>query len=397
MEEENRKKAIITGSVIFLATVVLTGGVCFLRSKSQGDLIRILVCTGIFSFILSFIYNYEAKTSQLDYDNKERPYRFLLVYSGSLVFALLFPFIDRGGWLFVSLAIALALFSDGIVGMCAVSGLIMISTLLCANPDLYTFLVYFFAALISIVVFRNIDENFAVTESIFISMISLFVLEVAGFVFMENKELSAEQFIYPIVNIVINSIIMFVVLKYFNDHVANRYRNRYLELNDQESEPLVKLRERSKDEYFRSIHTAYLTERMAKACNCNVDLAKNLAYYHRIREVFGYSKKDMVRFVSENAFPPEAAQTLLDFSDGKKPIVSKEASFVYLSDKLMSTLMLIFKKNNKQSVDYKELIDTLLSKSAIRDALSESELSRSDFNKVENIMKREVLYYDFLR
>ena len=59
--------------------------------------------------------------------------------------------------------------------------------------------------------------------------------------------------------------------------------------------------------------------------------------------------------------------------------------------------MMIFKKNKKQVVDYKELIEALLMKQQIQDALAGSQLSRSDFNNVREIMLREVLYYDFLR
>lgn len=397
MEAVARKKAFITNLIIFFGTVLLTAGVCFLKGKSNGEMIQILVTTAFFAFFMTFVYGYEFNSDGLDYDNRERPYRFLLAYCCSLILSLLFPFIDRGGWLFVSLGIALALFSNSVVGICMVSELITVSTLLSQSPGLYTFLVYFMAAVISIVVFKNIDENFNVGGSIFISMTSLFVLEVAGFIFLENKEFSAEQFIYPIVNIVINSIIMFVVLKYFNEYVVNRFRNRYLELNDQENATLISLREKSEEEYWRSIHTAYLTERIANACGLNVDVAKNLAYYHRIKPAFSYSEEEMVDFVMKNHFPPEAAKTLLDFSDKSKPIIIKEAAVVYLSDKLMSTLMMIFKKNKKQVVDYKELIEALLMKQQIQDALEDSQLSRSDFNNVREIMLREVLYYDFLR
>ena len=349
------------------------------------------------SFTISFIFGYENRYETLDYDNSEHLFRFLLVYSISLVLCVIFPFIDKSGWLYVSVAIALALFSNSIIGITTVSGFITISSILSNNPDPKVFFVYILSAMLSIAVFKNIDENFDVTLSILISQIGLFILESCCFIFLENKDINAEMFILPTVNIVINSLVLFYTLKYFNDNVANKQRNRYAYINDQEYSVLVELKEKSKDEYMRSIHTAYLTERIAKACNADVDLAKNLAYYHRIKYAFGYSQNEMKDFVVSHKFPPEAAKTLLEFYDKNKPLIKKEACIVFLSDKLISTLGNIFTEDNKKVINYNELIDSLLSKQYIIDALEESDLSKKDYKYISEIMKKETLYYDFLR
>ncbi len=397
MKSYNKKQAVISSVIIFILTVSLSVGACFLYSKVTGELLRITVFSALYAFILIFVFGYEMGSGHFDYDNTEHPYRFLFIYIASLLLALLFPFIDKAGWLFVSLAVCLSLFSDICIGITAVSGLIALSTMLSGSADIYTFLVYFFASLIGITVFRRLDEDFQVVPSIILTMSCLFVLETAGFVFLLNEKLSAEQFIFPIVNIFINSIILFVALKYFNEKIANRYRNKYLELNDQEYAALIRLKDADREEYMKSIHTAYLTERIAASCGCNVSLAKNLALYHKIKKTFKFDDSTLEIFVKDNCFPPDAAKALIDYCSSDRILHTKEESIVFLSDKLIATLMLIFSKNTNANIDYIEVIDAILQKPSIVEALSESDLSRSDLGKLESIMKKEVLYYDFLR
>ena len=393
----NKKQSIIVGIIIFLSTIILTVGAMFLYKKSYGDMLCIGVLCGFFSLFLTFSFYYELMHKVFDYDNAEHLYRFLIVYEISLVLSLLYPFSERSGWMFVALCVSLSLFSNSTVSVFASTGLIGLTTLLSGQPDVKTFIVHFLSAMIAITLFRSIDEYFKVSFSIFMSVVTLFVLETAGFIFLENKELSFEQFIMPIVNVAINTIVLFWILKYFNDTIANRYRNKYLELNDQEYHALAKLKEVSKEEYLRSIHTAYLAERISLACGCNVDMAKNLAYYHRIKKSFDFDHDAMVNFVKENNFPPEAAETVVEFSDKTAPLIKKEACIVYLSDKLISSIMQIFATDNQKKVDYGELIDTLLDKHYIKNALGDSDMTQRDLRNVREIMKRETLYYDFLR
>lgn len=394
---EVKKPLIISSLIMFLSTVILSGVIALLKSDTAGETIQIIVLAAVFSFAVVFTFCFETAYGTLDYDNHYHIYRFLLVYEISLILSLSFSFVDKTGWLFVCMSIAMALFSNSITGLTSVSGMIILSTMLSTEGNIVTIAVYLIACVLSIVVFKNIDENFNVSFSIIISMLSLLILETAGFIFLENKELNAEQFIMPIVNIAINSIVLFWSLKYFNEYVVNPFRTKYLELNDQEYKELIKLKERDKTEYFRSIHTAYLAERMARACECDVNVTKNLAYYHRIKKAFSYTQNDIKRFVKENGFPPDAARAVVEFSDKNAPLVKKEASIVFLSDKLISSIMTLFEKDREINVNYEELIDTMMDKSYVKETLKDSDLTRKDYRAIKEIMKKETLYYDFLR
>ena len=392
-----QKRYFVTGIITSLSTALIIPLFSYVYGAAKTDIIKnsvfgLLFSVGLFCFVLFFYSN-----GKLDYDNSEHPYRFLLVYSLILGFSVLFPLIDQKAWVFMGACIVLSLFSQPILSLYCAAGLIMISVLLSETHDATVFLVYFLPCAIGIMLFQNIEDDFEVGKNIFIASLTLFAFETAGFVIFENKNLSAEQFIMPIVNVMVNVLLFFLCLKYFNEKVANKYRNKYLELNDQSYSVLLELKEKSVSEYFRSIHTAYLTERIANAVNCDVDAAKNCAYYHRIKKVFSYTLEEVKKFVKEHQFPPKAQEVLLEYLGKGQKLDSREACIVYISDMFISSLQTVFGKDKKAKVDYKELIDTILNKDYVKKNISESRLQLNDLRLIREIILKETLYYDFLR
>ncbi|MCR5278811.1 MAG: hypothetical protein K6E19_05150 [Lachnospiraceae bacterium] len=392
-----RKEFIITGLIISLSTALLAPLTSVLLGNTRAVIIRNSVISMFFSLIMLFAFLYSYNSGRLDYDNADHPYRFMLVYLVSLALALGLPVIDRKGWPFMCLCVALSLFSNTLIGIYCSTGLLAISLMLTDSADVTTFIVYFLTCLVACILFQNIEDNFKIGSCISISVMTMLALETAGFIVPENKALSAEQFIIPLVNVIVNILVLFLCLKYFNEKVANKYRNKYSELNDQGYKVLLDLKERSPSEYYRSIHTAYLTERMATAIGCDVDVAKNCAYYHRIRKAFGYSLEDCRKFVSEHEFPPAAAKTLLEFLNKDNKLDSKEAGIVYISDKFISSIQLVFSKDKTAKINYGELLDTIIGKDYIKKSLVDSDLSIKDCRLIKEVILKETLYYDFLR
>lgn len=368
----------------------------YLYRLNTGILIRNIVYMAIFGVGLLFVIIYSVLNQKLDQDNAEHPYRIILILSGGMILSAIFPYVDVKGWFFLGIAVSISLFSNSIIALYTISGLILFSLLLSGSSSYSAFFVYYISSALGILLFQKIDENFKVGFSLFTSAIILFLLETAGFILLENSELTAEQFVMPIVNIFINSVILFFSLKYYNEKIANRYRLKYLELNDQQYGALLRLKDQSIKEYYRSIHTAYLVERMAPSINCDYNLVKNMAYYHRFKSAFKLDDKACEQFVYENNFPPKAAEYLLDFYK-KTPIVTKEAALVYISDIYITSVMTIFEKDKKAQIDYSELIDTILKREVNSTILSQCDLSISDIYVIKETIVRERLYYDFLR
>lgn len=382
--------------LIFVFSVCFLPLFSFLYGKTNGESLRNGIFSLFYGFGLLYFYIYSKGFEGFEYDNAEHPFRFLLTFLLSLVCSMLFPLVDKNVWFFLSIGIALSLFSNAYLALYSVTGMILFSCILSGN-DLITFCVYLLPTFIGILLFQNIDKSFKVSNSIFISVLVLGIVEVAGFVLLSNAKLSADQFIMPVVNIAINTLLLIFVLKFFNQNVANKYRNKFLELNDQEYKELLRLKETSKEEYFRSIHTAYLSERIALAIGCDVDVCKNLAYYHRIKKAFSLNEKECEKFTVDNGFPPKASRQLLEFLNKDTRIVTKEASVVFISDKFISSLMNIFSKDKNIDLDYTALVDALLDKNFVKESLSDSDLTQKDFKTIREIMLKETLYYDFLR
>lgn len=395
--EKLKKQSVITGIVAPISGAVLVPVLSFLYGKSNGEIILNSIFAIFYSLGLAYLFSYFYMAHKYDYDNNEHPYRFLVSYSVSLAVGLVLPLIDVSGWIILSIAVTISLFSNSIMGIYCGNGILMIACLLSPTPDTYVFFVYFVSSIIGIVLFQDIDQELDVVHSLFISVICQFVLETAGFVLLKNEVLSVEQFIIPVVNSVVNIIIIFWVIKYFNDKIANRYRNRYLELNDQEYKILVELKSRSPKDYWRSIHTAYLVDRMSYAIGCDINKAKSLAYYHRIKKAFTYSVSASEKFITDNGFPPEAAEALRRYWNKNIKLTTKEEGIVFISDNMISSIQGIFIKDKQAKVDYEVLYDTLLNKDFVKNALSDSDLSVHDFKLIKEVVMKETLYYDFLR
>lgn len=392
-----KKQYCIVGITYFLLVMVLTPAISFLYGKTGGEIIQ----NSVYSlfYILGFVYLliYYFGIKKYDYDNFEHPYRMLIVLTISFVLSIIMPLLNVGGWVYLSIGIAISLFSSSFFAIYVTSGLIMISCLTGNNYGLEVFIVYFMIAILGIILFQNIDSDFDVMHSLLIAALCQFVLEIAGFVMLVNRELSVEQFLIPLVNVIINVLIVFWILKYFNVRIANKYRNKYLEINDQEYKALIALKAKSPKEYWCSIHTAYLVDRISPLTGCDVNLAKTLSYYHRYKKAFCYSGSQSERFVKENEFPPEAVEALIRYWSKRNVYSTKEEGIVYIADNMIASIYTIFEKDKSAKIDYAELYDTLINKDFMKKALSDSDLSVKDFKIIREIILKERLYYDFLR
>lgn len=383
--------------LLALAAVTLTFFVSiFFYKMNTGYLLRNGVYIIFYFLGLLYIYFYSARFNKLDYDNKEHPVRFFLSFGICMIFVMIFPLMDARMWFFVGIAVTLSLFSNSLIGIYSISGMIMYSLLLTGNTSITVFFVYFLSSLIAVLLFQDIEHNFNFGLSLFGAMLVMFVLETAGFILLANIELQAEQFVMPIVNIVVNCLILFFILKFFNLSISNRYTNQYLVINDQGYAALTGLREKSEEEYFRSIHTAYLAERMAALTGCNVNLTKNCAYYHRIKAVFGLSDEECINYLSDNNFPPEAKEKLMEYFTSDK-LIYRETGIVYLCDLFIYMIMSVFKANPQASIDYEAVVNSLISKEFNQQILSDSLITRQDINHIKEVFLKETLYYDFLR
>lgn len=404
--EENKKKQefiqkitkAIEFMLLFFVSGAIAGGGSYLYKRADADIIcnmvMVMLGTGIviFSLIASEI------NGMYFYDNAGKYEKFILFYLLSLVLALVFPLLPVAGWPFLVVFVVLSLFSNSISGLIAGSVSLMLAVMLEDAGTYREFMLYFFSGLVGIMVFSRLDESFRVGMPIFISLICLTVCLSANIILFEQERLSLSQFTFVAINMMVNVILLLIILKIFSSSMIHRYREKYMDINDPECPLLVQLKEQSKDEYFHAIHTAYLSDKIARRLGLDEMIVKACGYYHRIGLLKGENTWENVELIcKEYHIPPEARDILREYVDPKQPLVSKEAVVVLFADAIVSSIYSVFKKNPKAEIDYDQVIETVY-----RDKMGSGELLKSDISiaqlrEMRKIFGGEKLYYDFLR
>ena len=100
----------------------------------------------------------------------------------------------------------------------------------------------------------------------------------------------------------------------------------------------------------------------------------------------------------ENNFPIEAIEFLHEYIEPKRgAIKTKEALAVQLSETVIASIMYLIKQNKDAKIDYDKLIDSILDKKESDGDLRDYAVTFRDFDKMRALLKKEKLYYDFLR
>ena len=174
----------------------------------------------------------------------------------------------------------------------------------------------------------------------------------------------------------------------------------YMDINDPEYALLVQIKEKDKDEYYKAIHTAYLAERASMKLELNSRAVKTCSYYHRISVLSeGKSWDDVLHYFKDNEFPDEVIPFLNEFYDprSKSGFVSREATVVNICETVVSSIMYLIRKDKDSKIDYDELIDKIIQHKLDKKEFNRSKLSFSDLENLRKLLKKEKLYYDFLR
>lgn len=402
---ENDKISNLKIRLLYVAMLVFTGVIVFAFSfftdKSYEAILRnTIVSVAIAGTVVFMLVDAVSDgQSRLLYDNNVVRNRFVVGYFVTLILACVFSLIPNVLWPYMSLFVMLALFSNTEIGMISGVGLVSISVMLEKNGGCGELFMYILAGAVAIAMFRNLEENTEIGIPTFISLMMQAVFLVAYNVLFLNRTFSAYLLVSPAINIMLNLTILLIFLNIFGVYVIRRTNDMYMVINDADFPLLVTLKENNKDEYYRAIHTAYIAERIALGLNINARAVKNCSYYHRIGVLEGKSKWDDVKHIyTDNSFPTEAMDFLHDYIEPKKnEPKSKETLAVQLGEVLIASIMYLLKKDKDAKIDYDNLIDSIIDKKVSDGDLKDYDVTFRELEVMKKIMKKEKLYYDFLR
>ena len=386
--------------VMCLVSAVLMFAASKARGLSDVEIIRNVITVIIESGLIVFLWEDGLIRNTLSYGNEKHINRFFIIYMVSFVAALLFPLVNNLIWPYLSIFVLLSLFSNAMIGLCSGCALLNVTLLLCNGSYVQPFFIYLIAGTVAIVLFQHVGEKLQFGLPILISIMLLFVLLVAYHVLFLNQTFTIAMLTVPIVNVVITTLLLLVLLNAFSLLVIRGSNDMYMEINDPEFELLVKIKNKDKREYYKAVHTAYLADRIAADIGADRRATKACAYYHRVGMLDG--RPDDLEaakpYFHHYQFPESAVDLLEEYiKSGKTAPVSKEATIINLCEDLVNKLMTIFEKDKTAKIDSDRMIEEMIERRHVGGNFNHSDLSIAELNRVSKLLKKEQLYYDFLR
>lgn len=398
MDAENKKKepVYLVNSILIVITVLLVTAGGFLKHAGGAELLRNAILAGTGAFLTCFLFLSEKDRLSEKNASPARTSRFAISYGICLAVSLCCAFLPPAGWPFLVVFVMMSLFGGFLPGICGGISFLTFSVLL-AGADISIFALYVLTGLLGACLFSRLDEKYRIALPLFVSLSFLFAAETACVVLFANETLKWELFLIPALNVIISLILLLILLKVYSGMEIFKYRIKYLEINDQEFELLVNIKEKDKNAYYRAVHAAYFSERIAQALSLDANAAKTAAYYANAGILYKEPEKDLEDAFVSYGFPPYARQLLRELTGKNTGIRHKEAAVVYMADAVISSILYLFEKKQDTKTDYAAVIETVFQKKWESGSLKNSELTFAEWNRMKKIFKEEKLYYDFLR
>jgi len=397
--DESAKKQISCIAVLFLESIICT---CIF-SKAYGfgidEILRNVLTAILGTAVILFLWKDSCVRNLISKADRGFLNSFFIIYAGTFLAAMLFPLVNVMLWPYMPIFVLLSLFSNPLIGIFSASFIMQMSFLLTNTARYDAFFMYMIAGVVAIALFRNVGDKLQYGLPIAAALSVLFILLVGYYVLSLNASFSITLFIIPVINVIISTIILLILLSAYSLYVIRGGNDMYMDINDPEFELLVKLKEKDKREYYVAIHTAYLAERIAADIELNRRSIKSCSYYHNIGMIAKENTlNSALDLYEEYKFPKEATELLLEYIKvGSSKPQSKEATVVNLCEDIVRNIMAIFAHDKTAKPDTDLLIDEMFEKKEMYGTLKNSDLTIAQLERVKVLLKKEKLYYDFLR
>ncbi len=389
-------KNLVASFLVILSMTFIMGGVTYALNRPAAEIIRNTITFVWGCFVMVFLW-YQGKISDtLDYDNKNHPFRFLFVFVICFLISIGMIFAPALSWVFLSIMVVLSMFSNTMTGLTGGSMLLLLTTCLSEGGSMYIFFLYFMIGLLGIAFFGNLGLDFQVTGPMILSGIISFILQTAYLVIFENQTFSRNLFYMPLLNLFINMVLLFLILKYFSRLSMYILQDKYADINDQEFPVMAELKNKDRKAYFEAIHTAYLGERIARKLNMNYKAVKGCCYYYKIAGSTRETKEgNRISLMDYYEFPEELQELIKECQQGIYG--SKEACVVLTSNKVIENIVIAQENSQQGKIPYEKIIESIFEKFIHTDILYNCDISMYELQVMKRTYIEENLYYDFLR
>ena len=363
--------------------------------RQQHSLIQMVHLFVLLSILAGFVFFLvsEKENENLQFHMKW----FLQGYLSGVSGLLLFPFLPQEAWPFPVIALILVLNSDTVLAIFAYA-LFLAGTVIITNAGIAVFMLYFIAGLATILFFSKVDKEYKIGIPLFLSVSVMVMMLTANIMSVADPIRKTEVFLIPLINIFVTVLLSLLYLKFYSFGRIHKYREKYMEINDQEYKLIVSLKESSRENYFHAIHTSYFCDKAVNLIGGDKDLSRALGYYHRLQDYIGIkSTEESIEILQQYEFPPELIQTLIHYQKPDKSIIDKEETIVYFADAVISAVMYLIKKNPETELNYDKIVRAIFQKKLESNCLKNCSLTLEEVYLLETMFMKEKLYYDFLR
>lgn len=399
MTEDSIKSKVynyVCEAVMFLLTCFCVCFFSILKGSETIVVIRNTVMCGIEAIIMIYLMELAHETDTYDFDNDKHVFRFPILYLICLLLSTALSFLPSAGWSFLVIFVLLSLFSNTLVGIYS-STLLLTLAVFISGAGVEIFLLYFICGAAASCLFRGLDDSYKIGVPVILSIILLITAETANVVLFANETLNFNLFLIPLINVIISIVLLLISLKIFSSIVIYKNRDKYMEINDPECTLLVQLKEKSKEEYYHAVHTAYFCDRIAHKLSLDADALKSGGYYHKIGILSGENTWENVKSITQNYHFPATVNEMLQEYLNKGAVKKKETAVLILSDAIVASISFLFSRNNSDVLDYDLIIETVFKKKLDNVIFQECDIKMEEITKMKKIFKEEKLYYDFLR
>ncbi|MBQ6995010.1 MAG: hypothetical protein IJN64_11060 [Lachnospiraceae bacterium] len=396
-EGKTKWQNVILLVIMFLFSMFATGIAAYYYGKSFREIFMLLIVSA--ASFGSVIFSYEQSNiyQRLHYDNGNYYARFVFMFIISIIVGCLLPLLPSGGWAVPAIALAMTLFSNTTTGLMAYAGILGICVYF-SDASILIFLIYFLVGGIISVLFEGLDEDYRTGAPMLVAVILYTVVMTAKIMFENQGIPDLEKYIIPIINVFITILLMMAVLRLYCAVVIDKEKGKYLVINDQEFPLLAKYKEENEALYYNAIHTAYFAEKAARMLHMDVNIAKCGGYYHKIIVAeCRKEEKTLEEICQMYKFPPKSVQLLQEYNYKSLTLKMKETVVVYLADSVVSSIMYLLEKEQKNEIDYGKIATAIIHRKIDSGILNQSDISLSELGGMEKIFTGEKLYYDFLR
>lgn len=397
-EIQNHNQLILYACMFFITPVMIgfSSFFCGMQvEKILGNVILSIIGIGLVVFLM---LQSDMKRDYL-FDNAEHKGRFCITYVLCLFLLTLTAQFNQYTVLFPYMTVAalFLLFSNFHIGLMTYVHFMMVSAMIC-RLEIKQFVMYLALGVIGICLLRISDKCFKPWWQAIVVTGQYILLYSVIFFLPDYHHIDTTQMFWYGAGAVVNLLLMLISFRIIDAKIVHKYQARYLSLNNPEHELMIKLKEFAKNDYYNAIHTAYLSERLAKQLNCNDMLAKTGGLYHKIGVLrSGNRVVQGLEIGREYQFPPQLLQLLCEY-DGKQELPTlKESVIVMLSDAIVSTIQYFHEKDTDEKPDYDKIIEVVFKKKYESGILEHAAITFEEYHQMKDYFKSEELYYDFLR